>query len=96
MSQISSLVLLMMMAIMLVMMLMIITMVMLIVIMIVIMNIEYSSLNTMQIKISFAAACDFNQLIHDTRSMFSALAPPRPTDFDPFPAPPRTVPYCVF
>ena len=33
----------------------------------------------MQIKISFAAAYDFNQYV------------PRPADFDPFPAPPRTV-----
>ena len=55
----------MMMAIMLVMMLMIIMMVMLIEITIKIMNVvKLTSLNVMQIKMSFAAAYDFNQLIH--------------------------------
>ena len=42
----------------------------------------------MQNKIYFAAAL-FQSA--DTNSMFPAPAPPRPADFDPFPAPPRTV-----
>ena len=42
----------------------------------------------MQNKIYFAAAW-FQSA--DTRSMFTAPATPRPVDFDPFPAPPRTV-----
>ena len=82
MSQISSLVLLMIMA---NMMMMIIMMVMLIVITIKIMNGEYiliTSLNAMKIKISFAVAFDFNQLIYAVRS------PPCPADLDPFPASP--------
>ena len=72
MSQISSLVLFMMMAIMMV---MIIVMVMLIMIMTKIMNGKYiwiASLNAMKIKISFAVAYDFNQLIH------AVCSPPRP------------------
>ena len=63
MSQISSLMLLMMIAIM---MIMITMMVMLIMITIKIMNVEHIwliSLDAMWIKISFAVACDFNQLV---------------------------------
>ena len=45
-----------------------------------------NSLNATQIKIPFVAAFDFNQLIH---TVCSLTAPPRPTDLDPFPAPPH-------
>ena len=48
---------------------------------------KLTSHDAMQIKISFAAAYDFNQLIHPA----PAPAPPHPADFDPFPAPPRIV-----
>ena len=72
MSQISFLVLLMMMAMMLVMMLMIM-MVMLIMINIKVMNVKdiwLTSLNAIpQVKISFAAAYDFNQLIYAVCSL---------------------------
>ena len=41
----------------------------------------------MQIEISLLQ----HMISISTRSMFPAPAPPRPADFDPFPAPPRTV-----
>ena len=84
MSQISSLMLLMMIAIM---MIMITMMVMLIMITIKIMNVEHIwliSLDAMWIKISFAVACDFNQLVYagpasTSRALWIfGLAPPRP------------------
>ena len=85
MSQISSLVLLMMMAInMLVMMLMIIMMVMLIMIMIRIMNVEFiwlTSLNAIQIKVSSALAYNFN--FNQLRKAVGAL----PRRFRPLPCP---------
>ena len=43
----------------------------------------------MQIEISFAAAYDFNQYTQYVPR--PVPAPPSPADFDPFPAPPRTV-----
>ena len=41
----------------------------------------------MQIEISLLQ----HMISISTRSMFPAPAPPSPADFDPFPAPPRTV-----
>ena len=41
----------------------------------------------MQIEISLLQ----HMISISTRSMFPALAPPSPADYDPFPAPPRTL-----
>ena len=75
---------------------MIIVMVMLIMVMTKIMNVEYiclTSLNAMQIKISFAVAVisisRYAQHVPQPADLDPFLTPARPVDFWPCPSPPR-------